>query len=90
MLAFYKRVHAYETMGSLFAHLKDQLLEATIAEKLWVIFLELQILVAEIFEIDINQYFSKLLNSEKAAALLQSIARTNLAAQMGEQIDKAA
>ena len=70
--------------------MKDQLLEATIAEKLWVIFLELQILVAEIFEIDINQYFSKLLNSEKAAALLQSIARTNLAAQMGEQIDKAA
>jgi hypothetical protein len=90
MLAFYKRVHAYETMGSLFAHLKDQLIEATIGEKLWVLFLELQILVAEIFEIDINEYFPKLLNSEKAEALLRSLLSASLERRVGEQIDKAA
>ena len=73
MLAFYKRVHAYETMGSLFAHLKDQLIEATIAERLWLIFLELQKLMAEIFEIDVIEYFHKLINSEKGEALLRAL-----------------
>ena len=90
MLAFYKRVHAYESIGGLFAQLKDQLTEAPIAERLWVLFIELQQLVAEVFEIDINEYFDKLTNSEKAEALLRSLIGAMPSRQMEEQIDKAA
>ena len=86
MLAFYKRTHAYETLGSLFAHLKDQLVEATIAERLWLVFLELQKIVAEIFEIDINEYFHKLINSERAELLLRSL----IGGLPSPEIDKAA
>ena len=90
MLAFYKRVHAYETMGSLFAHLKDQLIEASIAERLWFIFLELQKLMAEIFGIDINECFHKLINSEEGEVLLRSLICALPSQQMAQQVDKAA
>ena len=90
MLAFYKRTHAYETLGRLFDHLKNQLLEATIAERLWLIFLELQKILAEIFEIDIEDCLSKLINSEKAEALLRSLIAGLLPPEMDTKIDKAA
>ena len=77
MLAFYKRTHAYETMGSLFAHLKDQLIEAAIAERLWLVFLKLQKIMAEILKIDINEYFHKLINSERAELLLRSFSNSD-------------
>ena len=90
MLAFYKRTHAYETLGRIFAHLKDQFLEATIAERLWLIFLELQKILAEIFEIDLDECFYKLINSEKAEAVLQSLICGLLPQDFNSQIDKAA
>jgi len=90
MLAFHKRMHAYETMGRLFDHLKNQLLEATIAERLWLIFLELQKIMAEIFEIDIDDYFYKLINSEKAEAVLRSLICGLLPPDFNSPIDKAA
>ena len=90
MLAFYNRMHAYETMGSLFAHLKDQLIEATIAERLWGLFIELQKLMAEIFEIDINECFHKLINSEAGEALLRSLICAIPSQQRAQQANKAA
>ena len=90
MLAFYKRIHAYETMGSLFAHLKDQLIEASIAERLWFIFLELQKLMAEIFEIDINECFHKLINSEEGEALLRNLICVTPSQQRAQHANKAA
>lgn len=90
MLAFYKRTHAYETMGCLFKHLKDQLLEATIAERLWLVFLELQKIMAEIFEIDIEEYFHKLINSERAEALLRGLISGLPSPDIEPKIDKAA
>jgi hypothetical protein len=90
MLAFHKRTHAYETLGLMFAHLKNQFLEATIAERLWLIFLELQKILAEIFEIDLEEYFHRLINSEKAEALLRSFIAGLLPPDMELKIDNAA
>ncbi len=70
--------------------MKYQLIEATIGERLWVLFLELQQLVAEIFGIDINEYFERLINSEKVETLLRSLVGAMPSQRMEELIDKAA
>jgi len=73
MLAFYKRVHSYETMGILFVKLKDQLLEATMAARLWRVFIELIIKLMELLEIDLMDKIKKLLESDDFIAEFQKI-----------------
>ena len=90
MLAFHKRMHAYETMGSLFDHLKDQLLENTIAERLWFVFLELQILIAELFEIEISECFHRIIYFEKGEKLLRSLICATPSCETEKPADKAA
>ena len=90
MLAFHKRMHAYETMGRLFDHLKDQLLENTIAERLWFVFLELQTLVADLFEIEISECLHRIIYSEKGEKLLRSLICAMPSYEMERQVDKAA
>ena len=90
MLAFYKRMHAYETLGSLFTHLKEQLLESTIAERLWFVFLELQSLIAEFFGQDLNECLHRLINSEKGEQLLRSMVYVIPLPPTEKPVDKAA
>ena len=52
MLSFHKKIHSYTTLGALFAQYRDDFIEATVAEKLWQLFISLQFTIAEILEID--------------------------------------
>lgn len=52
MLSFHKRIHCYTSLGELFARCRDELLEATVAEKLWRLFLAIQLTIAEILGFD--------------------------------------
>ena len=52
MLSFHKKIHSYTTLGALFAQYRDEFIETTVAEKLWQLFISLQITIAEILEID--------------------------------------
>jgi hypothetical protein len=40
-LTYYRRIHAYETLGGLFELIKDDLIEKNVAERLWGLFDEL-------------------------------------------------
>ena len=90
MLAFYKRVHSYETMGILFAKLKEQLIEATIAERLWQLLIQLLIKFAELFEIEPAEQFKKLLYADDLLAEWQTISGLFSSVDMEECLDKAA
>lgn len=90
MLAFYKRVHSYETMGILFANLKDQLIEATIAERLWQLLIQLLIQFAELFGIEPAEQFKKLFYADDLIAKWQTILGPFPSVEMEECLDKAA
>lgn len=59
-----KRFTCYETIGQLFSNTKDQLLELTIVQRLWVFILELLELLADIFDSNVNELITSIMNSE--------------------------
>ncbi len=65
LLSYYKRVHYQQTIGGLFAEISQQIIEASLAEKLWMIFIKLLIELSEINGIDISEVFIDLLRNEK-------------------------
>ena len=70
MLACHKRFAVYETIGELFRQSRDQLLELSIANRLWLLFLSLQREILEILDIDINEAIEKILNQADYESLL--------------------
>ncbi|WP_312753941.1 IS4 family transposase [Rummeliibacillus suwonensis] len=50
-LAYFRRVNDYETLGGLFEHVKDEMIEKSLAERLWDMFEELlQVVITAISE----------------------------------------
>ena len=64
ILTLCKRFQAYETTGELFRESQRQLLELTLAERLWDIFIELQRQIVEIFEIEIDDLLEKIFTQQ--------------------------
>lgn len=60
ILALYKRFQDYETIGELFRESQRHLLELTLAERLWNLFIELQRQIVELFEIEIDDLLEKM------------------------------
>ena len=73
MLSFHKRVSSYETLGGLYKELSADMVEATIAQRLWCIFYQLQIIVAEKLGVDPERLFSLMFESEEADTLLRGL-----------------
>jgi len=77
VLGFYKRFLSYETTGELFRESRQQLIELTIVNRIRVLFVELQLQIVELFEIEIDELYRKMLgdaNYEKIpVTLLKSI-----------------
>lgn len=90
MLAFHKRVHSYETMGALFAKLKYQMIESTIAERLWDLLIRILIKFAQLFDIEPAEQFEKILHADEILADIQRFDELRSAARMKEYLDKAA
>jgi hypothetical protein len=59
-----KRFTAYETIGEIFAESKDQVLELTIAQRLWLFILELLEILAGLFDSNINDLIIKIINTD--------------------------
>jgi len=60
ILTLYKRFQVYETIGELFRESQRLLLELTLAERLWNLFIELQRQIVELFEIEIDDLLEKM------------------------------
>jgi hypothetical protein len=64
-LSLQKRFASYETMGALFHENQKQLLELTLWERLWGLFMELMNEMLDFMGVDINALFEKALRDEK-------------------------
>ena len=74
MLSLQKRLTSYETIGGIFRNIQKEMMELTLAEKLWKLFLELQQELAEIFEIDFQELIQKILyNPNYEANILKTL-----------------
>ena len=75
MLGFHKKIYCYTTLGSLFAQYKDQFVEATVFDKLWQLFLTIQMKVAEFLEIDYAQLMRVVFQTPKLKETLNSLSK---------------
>ncbi len=65
MLSFHKKLSSFATLGELFQKCRQELTEATVAEKLWQLFLLIQLTIAEFLEIDGQQLIEVAFRDEK-------------------------
>lgn len=59
-----KRFEAYETIGGLFAHSKDQITELTISLRIWGFILELLRIIADLFDSDFNDLIISIMKNK--------------------------
>ena len=66
ILSLAKRLLDYESLGELFKQAGVETLELTIVEKIWGYLLELLTLIANIFEIDMEQILDKITDDNQS------------------------
>ena len=76
ILSLAKRFLEYESLGELFKQAGIETLELTIVEKIWGYLLELLKLIADIFEIDMEQILDKIADDNQ---LITKIIKMNAA-----------
>ncbi|GHV60817.1 hypothetical protein FACS1894195_0230 [Bacteroidia bacterium] len=67
ILTLKKRFHSYETMGVLFREIQSKLLEATIYERIYKLFLKLVAELLEYFGTDVNETIGRIINDDKTS-----------------------
>lgn len=77
ILTFKKRFECYETLGGLFRHSQEMLQDMVLAERLWLLFLEIVKEIAEILEIDITELIEKMIWCEKTENLINQFLMMN-------------
>ncbi len=76
-----KRFTSYETLGALFNETKDTMLELTICKRLWGFILELLAMLADIFDVDMEEVMSKIIElPEQENRFLKLMQKSALAA----------
>jgi hypothetical protein len=75
MLSFHKKIHSYNTLGALFAQYRDEFIEATVAEKLWQLFITLQLTIAEILEIDCTKMMRVIFQVPEVNNMFKSLSK---------------
>ena len=72
ILSLNKRFLSYETTGELFRESQKQLIELTIASRMWKLFIALQQRILELFEIDIDMdtLYAKIINNKKDGKII--------------------
>lgn len=90
MLSFHKKIHSYTTLGALFAQYRDEFIEATVAEKLWQLFISLQFTIAEILEIDCTNIMRIIFQSPQVNDIFKSLSKIFLEDNCSIEFKKAA
>lgn len=78
ILNLYKRFESYETMGQIFAQSKSEVLSLTLAERIWGLFIEIQNMIVDVFELDIDveEIMSKMITQSEYEKKLLTIFST--------------
>ena len=73
MLSYHKKINCYTTLGELFLKYRDDFIETTIAQKLWQLFLTIQLKIAELLEIDYNKLIQIIFQTSEFQNTLKSL-----------------
>ena len=90
MLSFHKRIHCYTSLGPLFAKYCADLIEATVAERLWFLFLTIQLTIAEVFGIDYAKMMKVISQLPQVQKPLKSLPEVFFEDNFSVELDKAA
>jgi hypothetical protein len=90
MLSFHQKISSYATFGELFHECRHELVEATVAEKLWQLFLSLQLYVAEFFEIDYYRVIEVVFRNEEIENIFKSLQKSFFEDDFSDALKKVA
>jgi hypothetical protein len=65
MVSLRRRFSAYESMGDLFRKIESEILETTLTERLWVMFIELQHSILQVMGISFDDLIQMMLSNDK-------------------------
>ena len=65
ILSYAKRWESYETIGGLFARIKQEGVELSVAERIWLLIVEVINVIAEIFNFDVMTLTKQILSNDK-------------------------
>ena len=73
MLTFFKRMNYQQSFGELFKELSSEIVESTLAEKLWKIFLQILNEIGEILKIDVIEMYEEAMRNEKVMLFMKHL-----------------
>lgn len=73
MLTFFKRMNYQQSFGELFKAISGEMIESTLAEKLWEIFLQVIKELGEILKLDIFEIHEEMLRNEKTMLFMKQL-----------------
>ncbi len=73
MMAFYRRIHYQQSIGGIFEEWSMKMIEATLAERLWQILIDLLLELAAIAGIDISELFVEIIRNKKVVEKIQKL-----------------
>lgn len=73
MLTFFKRMNYQQSFGELFKNLSSEIVESTLAEKLWEIFLQVLNEIGEILKIDVMEMYEETMRNEKTMLFMKHL-----------------
>ena len=89
MLSFHKKINCYNTLGELFSQYRDDFIEATVAQKLWELFLTIQLKIAEVLEIDYNKFMQVIFQTPEFQNSLKSLLKIFPEDNLSVELNKA-
>lgn len=73
MLTFFKRMNYQQSFGYLFKDISSEIIESTLAERLWEFFLEVIINICDILKIDIVEIYEEAMKNAEAMKLMKQL-----------------
>jgi len=73
MLTFFKRMNHQQSFGGLFKAIANEMIESSLAEKLWEVFLQVIMELGEILKLDILEIHEETMRNEKAMLFMKQL-----------------
>ena len=73
MLTFFKRMNYQQSFGELFKAISSEMIESSLAEKLWEIFLQVIKELGEILKLDIYEIYEEMMRNEKTMLFIKQL-----------------
>jgi len=73
MLAFFKRMNYQQSFGEIFKNISDEMIESTLAETIWELFIEVMVALAEVINADAMEMQIQAMRKPEAMRMVKSL-----------------